>query len=67
VAAASAPAQPQQHCWREYHVGSNFPVTHCESDNSETEAERQRRLGEWHNSLTRANQSAKPPTAKTGP
>ena len=38
--AASAPATPRQHCYKEYRVGSNFPVTHCESE--ETAADRQR-------------------------
>jgi hypothetical protein len=50
---AAAASEPQQHCWKEYRVGSNFPVTRCES--GETEAEKQRRLGDWNRSLTRAN------------
>lgn len=54
AAQASAPAAPKQHCWKEYRVGSNFPVTHCEST-EETEAQRQERMRNVENAITRSN------------
>ena len=58
AASASAPAAPKQHCWKEYRVGSNFPVTHCESTD-ESEAQRQERLRNVENAVTRTNTMVK--------
>jgi len=54
AASASAPAAPKQHCWKEYRVGSNFPVTHCEPTD-ESEAQRQERIRNVENAATRNN------------
>ena len=59
AATAASQAQPQQHCWREYRVGSAFPKTRCES--GESEADIQHRLAEWNHALERANQVIKAP------
>jgi hypothetical protein len=57
AAPASAAAARQQHCWKEYRVGSNLPVTHCESAD-ESEAERLERVRNVQNAIMRNNATA---------
>ena len=52
AAPASAAAKPQQHCWKEYRVGSNMPVTHCETS-EDNDPQHQAQVRNIQNEITR--------------
>jgi hypothetical protein len=62
VISASAPQAAKQVCHKEYRVGSNFPVTVCETpENPLADAERREHLREIQDQIRQSTNSMKPP------
>ncbi|HEX4510307.1 MAG TPA: hypothetical protein VH328_09520 [Burkholderiaceae bacterium] len=61
AAAASAPAAKVQHCYKEYRVGSNLPVTHCETEEDANDPAAKERIRDVQLNIQRSQVSIRPP------
>lgn len=61
VAASSPTAPKTQHCWKEYRVGSSFPVTHCEAVDEANDPVQQKRIRDIEDTIRQNHNGIRPP------